>query len=124
MAGGETGRSDDTGAEGIGADGHQLVAVAGAEVGGGGFGGDDDHSGGIAGDSAGAADLRGRAGGFDLGDEFGDARGHDADGIEEMKNEELRMMNDKSWYELGGRKLAGKPTQKGVYIVNGKKIIK
>ena len=48
----------------------------------------------------------------------------DADGIEEMKNEELRMMNDKSWYDLGGRKLAGKPTQKGVYIVNGKKIIK
>ena len=83
MAGGKTGRSDDAGAEGIGADGHQLVAVAGAEVGGGSFGGDDDHSGGIAGDGAGAADLRGRAGGLDFGDEFGDARGDDADGVEE-----------------------------------------
>ena len=29
-----------------------------------------------------------------------------------------------SWFDLNGRKLAGEPTQKGVYIVNGKKILK
>ena len=28
------------------------------------------------------------------------------------------------WYDLSGRKLASKPTQKGIYIVNGKKILK
>ena len=32
-------------------------------------------------------------------------------------------VNDNSWYSLDGRKLNGKPTQKGLYIVNGKKII-
>ena len=26
------------------------------------------------------------------------------------------------WYDLSGRKLQGKPTQKGVYIINGKKV--
>ena len=30
---------------------------------------------------------------------------------------------DNSWYTLDGRKLAGQPTQKGMYIVNGKKVI-
>ena len=29
-----------------------------------------------------------------------------------------------AWYSLDGRKLDGKPTQKGIYIYNGKKIIK
>ncbi len=29
-----------------------------------------------------------------------------------------------AWYTLDGRKLNGQPTQKGIYIVNGKKIIK
>ena len=27
------------------------------------------------------------------------------------------------WYDLSGRKLSGKPTQKGIYIVNGKKVV-
>jgi hypothetical protein len=27
------------------------------------------------------------------------------------------------WYDLNGRKLVGKPTAKGMYIRNGKKII-
>ena len=31
--------------------------------------------------------------------------------------------NDAAWYDLGGRKLNGKPAQKGVYIKNGKKVI-
>ena len=28
-----------------------------------------------------------------------------------------------AWYSLDGRKLQGKPTQKGVYIMNGKKVV-
>jgi hypothetical protein len=27
------------------------------------------------------------------------------------------------WYDLNGRKLNGKPAQKGIYIKNGKKIV-
>lgn len=27
------------------------------------------------------------------------------------------------WYTIGGRKLAGQPSQKGIYIVNGKKVV-
>ena len=28
-----------------------------------------------------------------------------------------------TWYDLNGRKLSGKPAQKGIYINNGKKTI-
>ena len=43
-------------------------------------------------------------------------------------SEELRVKSEEfatsaEWYSLDGRKLTGKPTQKGVYIVNGKKIV-
>ena len=42
-------------------------------------------------------------------------------------NEELRMKNEEfttvTWYDLQGRKLQGKPTKKGVYIQNGKKVV-
>ena len=43
-------------------------------------------------------------------------------------NEELRMKNEEfatatGWYTLDGKKLQGKPTQKGVYIVNGRKVV-
>jgi len=34
-----------------------------------------------------------------------------------------RMEWNNSWYTLDGRKLQGKPTVKGVYIVNGKKVV-
>ncbi len=34
-----------------------------------------------------------------------------------------RTSNDDAWYSLDGRKLQGVPTQKGLYIHNGKKII-
>ena len=37
-----------------------------------------------------------------------------ADGIDDMSDE---------WYTLDGRKLNGKPTTKGLYIVNGKKVM-
>ena len=33
------------------------------------------------------------------------------------------LENDAVWYTMDGRKLEGEPTEKGVYIVNGKKVI-
>ena len=33
-------------------------------------------------------------------------------------------LTDDSWYTIDGKKLAGEPTRKGVYIVNGKKVMK
>ena len=41
-------------------------------------------------------------------------------------SEELRVKSEEltgSWYSLDGRKLEGKPTAKGMYIVNGRKVI-
>jgi len=42
-------------------------------------------------------------------------------------NEELRVKNEEfataQWYTLDGRRINGQPTAKGVYIVNGKKVI-
>ena len=32
-------------------------------------------------------------------------------------------MNDAVWYTLDGRKLQGKPTAKGLYIINGRKVV-
>ena len=46
-------------------------------------------------------------------------------GIEELKNgriEELKSSD--AWYDLQGRRLQGQPTQKGVYLYKGKKVIK
>ena len=42
-------------------------------------------------------------------------------GIESIDNRQLAMGN--SWYTLDGRRLNGKPTEKGVYIYNSKKVI-
>ena len=42
-------------------------------------------------------------------------------------NEELRMKSEEfvgDWYSIDGRRLQGEPTRKGVYIYNGKKVIK
>ena len=33
------------------------------------------------------------------------------------------QLADDCWYTLDGRKLEGEPTEKGVYIVNGKKVM-
>ena len=38
-------------------------------------------------------------------------------------SEELRVKSEEVWYSLDGRKLEGKPTAKGMYIVNGRKVI-
>ena len=50
---------------------------------------------------------------------FGDE--NDATGIRSMDNGQWIM--DNCWYDMQGRKLSKKPTQKGIYIKNGKKII-
>jgi len=45
------------------------------------------------------------------------------DGID-LVNEELRINNEElGWFTLEGRRFAGKPTQKGIYIHGGKKIV-
>ena len=41
-------------------------------------------------------------------------------GIEAIDNGQLTIDN---WYDLNGRRLQGKPTKKGVYIQNGKKVV-
>ena len=41
-------------------------------------------------------------------------------GIEAIDNGQLTIDN---WYDLNGRRLDGKPTKKGVYIQNGKKVV-
>ena len=49
----------------------------------------------------------------------------EATGIVELKNSRIEeLKSDDAWYSLDGRKLDGKPTTKGLYIVNGKKVIK
>lgn len=42
-------------------------------------------------------------------------------GIESVANGQPTM--DNSWYTIDGRKLSEKPTQKGIYIFNGKKVM-
>ena len=45
-------------------------------------------------------------------------------GIVSMEDVRSKMEDvNAAWYELSGRKLAKKPTQKGIYIVNGKKVV-
>ena len=58
--------------------------------------------------------------GFNLG--FGE--GSDETGIDSMHNSECLMLNEAdAWYSLDGRKLDGKPSAKGMYIKNGKKVV-
>lgn len=45
-------------------------------------------------------------------------------GISRPSSQPLSTTEGSSYYTLDGRKLSGKPTQKGVYIVNGKKLLK
>lgn len=56
--------------------------------------------------------------GFELN--FGDEE--QTTGILDARNKiENRGANE--WYDLSGRKLSGKPTQKGVYVQNGRKVV-
>ena len=42
-------------------------------------------------------------------------------GVWEIK--EVKQVTDDTWYTLEGLKLSGKPQKKGIYIMNGKKVI-
>ena len=54
--------------------------------------------------------------------DFGD--GEEATGIGNLTvNSQLSTLNSDTWYTLDGRRLSGKPAQKGIYINNGKKIV-
>lgn len=53
---------------------------------------------------------------------FGDEDGS-ADAINAPLNDKGQMIKDK-WYDLGGRKLNGKPSKGGIYIHNGRKVLK
>ena len=53
---------------------------------------------------------------------FGEINNGIATGISEV-NEENVMNGKAEWYSLDGRKLNGVPTAKGLYIVNGKKVL-
>ena len=43
--------------------------------------------------------------------------------LSEIKNEELTIKNDSSWFDLSGRKLGERPTKAGLYINGGKKVV-
>ena len=49
--------------------------------------------------------------------------GDETNGIEEISNIKPQTSNPTSWFTLDGRKLGGKPTQKGIYIINGRKVV-
>ena len=50
--------------------------------------------------------------------------GDDTTGVEELKNGRMEeWKSSDSWYTLDGKKLQGQPTQKGVFIVNGRKVV-
>ena len=44
-------------------------------------------------------------------------------GISVIKHETLNIKSDDAWYSLDGRKLNGAPTQKGIYINGGRKVV-
>lgn len=43
-------------------------------------------------------------------------------GIHSIENEQLTIENG-NWYTLGGQKMNGKPAKRGLYIINGKKVV-
>lgn len=60
--------------------------------------------------------LGGSAGANRVGVEFEE----NLDGIE---NIDMSVTSGAVWYSLDGRQLNGKPTQKGIYVVNGRKVV-
>ncbi|MBQ7180332.1 MAG: hypothetical protein IJR87_03465, partial [Bacteroidaceae bacterium] len=48
--------------------------------------------------------------------------GDDGTSISLPLDDERRTKDSEAWYTLDGRKLEGKPTQKGIYINNGLKV--
>ena len=49
--------------------------------------------------------------------------GEGTTGIDNLNVNDNLNDNEATWYDLNGRKLNGKPSQKGIYIKNGKKIV-
>ncbi len=48
--------------------------------------------------------------------------GYEEAGTLTIDNEKIKIdSEDGAWYDMGGRKLSGKPTEKGIYIHNGRK---
>ena len=47
---------------------------------------------------------------------------NEATGVETIDNSQLTIDND-GWYTINGVKLNGKPTEKGIYIFNGRKVV-
>lgn len=48
---------------------------------------------------------------------------HRASGMTELRNDELTELQNGAWYTIDGRRLNGKPSAKGLYIVEGKKVM-
>jgi alpha-amylase len=47
----------------------------------------------------------------------------DPTGINSVDNSQSAIGSEAgAWYTIDGRKLSGKPAQKGIYIVNGRKV--
>ena len=55
-------------------------------------------------------------------DNFGDEQSGEATGINGIGWAPADKTGE--WYDLQGRRLSGEPTQKGLYIRNGKKVMK
>ena len=47
----------------------------------------------------------------------------DVTGISDIKHESLNIKSDDAWYSLDGRKISCKPTQKGIYVNGGYKVV-
>ena len=52
-----------------------------------------------------------------------DGNGEGTTGIDNVNPNPNLNDNEATWYDLGGRRLQGKPAQKGIYIKNGKKVV-
>ena len=52
-----------------------------------------------------------------------DGNGEGTTGIDNVNPNPNLNDNEATWYDLGGRRLQGKPSQKGIYIKNGKKVV-
>ena len=52
-----------------------------------------------------------------------DGNGEGTTGIDNLNVNDNLNDNEATWYDLGGRRLQGKPGQKGIYIKNGKKVV-
>ena len=47
----------------------------------------------------------------------------EATGIKDVERSTMNVQRDDAWFMLDGLKLQGKPTKKGLYIRNGRKVV-